>query len=337
MKIKTVFIFCFMTLYEKHLKQMLPIFIRMILLFLFFLFIVFLVLSKGPNSFSLTEIFKNENQDILWNFRLPLVISAVFGGMGLSVAGLVMQSVFKNPLAGPFVLGVSSGASLGVALVGVAGIAITSLNILPAALIGGFCTVFIVFLCSRFFIGKAGILIVGLMIGYFADAIVSLVLFFGEANALRGFITWGMGSFSRLSIDNVPCFSLAILIGFLPICFSVRYLNLAPFGDDFVKDHGLSVKFFRWLTLLSASFLASVVTAFCGPIAFLGLAVPHLAYGIFKTTNHAVLLPTSALLGATLALLASLFSYLPLQAIMSVIGVPVILWVLLSSRGKNRE
>lgn len=313
---------------------------RLFLLGIVFCFLFILVLCCGETfvpPWHLYEFaFGSEYTSVVfWNFRWPLALGATVGGIGLSVSGLVMQSVFRNPLAGPFVLGVSSGASLGVALVGVAGFAISSLSILPAALAGAFLSIFIVFSCSRFIVGRTGILVVGLMVGYLADALVSLILYFGEANALRGFITWGMGSFSRVTRENLVCFSLVVIIGLVPCFLSSRYLNLAPFGEQFVKDHGLSVKLYRWVNLLSASFLAAVVTAFCGPIAFLGLAVPHLAYGLFRSTDHRILLPGSALIGASIALFASLFPHLPLQALMSVIGAPVILWILLSSKGKG--
>lgn len=282
-----------------------------------------------------------EDSFVVLHFRLPSVVAALLGGASLAVSGLAMQSVFRNPLAGPFVLGVSSGASLGVALVSIAGIsfgtAFGAFGVLPAAALGAFAVICAVFSCSRFIKNSAGLLIVGLMIGYICDAIVSFLMFMSEGESLRGFLAWGMGSFSRLTFEEIPLFAGAICTGILPLLFSIRYLNLAPLGDAFAMEHGVNVKVCRRVTLLAASFLAAVVTAFCGPIAFLGLAVPHLAYGLFRSTNHRVLFPAAMLIGAVISLAASLFSQLPLQSFMSIVGAPVVLWVLLSSGSARHE
>ena len=266
------------------------------------------------------------------HFRLPRLVAAVFGGAALAASGLAMQSVFANPLAGPFVLGVSSGASLGVALVALAGLPLGAVGVLPAAAVGAFAAISVVFACSRFFSSSAALLVVGLMVGYLADACVSVLVFLSDGEALRRFMTWGMGTFSRLTLGELPVFACAILAGLVPLALSATYLNLAPMGEEFVVDHGYNAKAYRRVCLLAASFLAAVVTAFCGPIAFLGLAVPHLAFGIFKTSDHAVLLPASALIGADLSLLASLFPAVPLQTFMSIVGAPVVLFVVVRLR-----
>lgn len=269
---------------------------------------------------------------ILLHFRLPRLLAAVLGGAALAVSGLAMQSVFANPLAGPFVLGVSSGASLGVALVSISGLSLGAVGLLPAAALGAFAAISVVFACSRFFTSSAALLVVGLMVGYLADACVSVLVFLSEGEALRRFMTWGMGTFSRLTLGEAPVFACAVLAGLLPLALSSTYLNLAPMGEEFVFDHGYNAKSCRRVCLLAASFLAAVVTAFCGPIAFLGLAVPHLAFGLFRTSNHKILLPASALIGANLAALASLFPGVPLQTFMSIVGAPVVLFVVVKLR-----
>lgn len=269
-------------------------------------------------------------------FRLPRVIAAVFGGAALAASGLTMQSIFKNPLAGPYVMGVSSGATLGVALVSMTGLALGNFGILPAAAIGAFAVMLCVFSCSRFIKSSAGLLIVGLMIGYLADAVVTVLMLSSQEHSLQVFINWGMGSFSRLTFEEIPVYVLTIVIGLIPLFASLRYLNLAPLGEDFVREHGINEKAYRGVALFAASFLAAIVTAFCGPIAFVGLAVPHIAFGIFKTTNHRVLLPASILIGSSLCVAATLIPNLPLRAFMCLIGAPVVLWVLLRS-GRSFE
>lgn len=291
-------------------------------------------------ALSVVVFYAAEDTFVLKYFRFPRFFAALFGGAALAVSGLTMQSVFRNPLAGPFVLGISSGASLGVALVSLAGLSATSfwgsLGILPAAAIGAFAVMSIVFTCSRFIKDAAGLLIVGLMIGYIADAVVSFLIFFSEEQTLHGFLAWGMGSFARLTFEQIPLYTMAILVGMGGLLYSIRYLNLAPLGDEFVREHGMNVKKYKYLTLLASSFIAAVVTAFCGPIAFLGIAVPHLAFGIFRTTNHRVLFPACMLIGGDLALAASLLPQLPLQSFMSIVGAPVVLWVLLRA-GRARD
>lgn len=293
-----------------------------------FVLLVALLALLSALALRLGPLPEGAREFVMLQFRLPRLVAAVCGGAALAAAGLAMQSVFANPLAGPFVLGVSSGASLGVALVSLSGLSLGALGLLPAAALGAFAAISIVFACSRFFTSSAALLVVGLMVGYLADACVSVLVFLSEGEALRRFMTWGMGTFARLTLAEAPLFAGAVLIGFLPLALSTTYLNLAPMGEEFVFDHGYNAKACRRLCLLAASFLAAVVTAFCGPIAFLGLAVPHLAFGLFKTSRHQVLLPASALLGANLALLASLFPAVPLQTFMAIVGAPVVLFVI---------
>ena len=171
----------------------------------------------------------------------------------------------------------------------------------------------------------------GLLIGYFIDACISLLITWSDAESLRVYVSWGMGSFGRLTSDGIWIFALAVAAGLVLIGASVRYLNGARLGDDFARGLGIRVSLYKKLVLLGASVLAAAVTAFCGPVAFLGIAVPHLAYLLFRSSNHRVLLPGSALCGATLALLAGLLPEYPLNAVLSLVGVPVILWVLVRS------
>ncbi len=269
--------------------------------------------------------------DVVWQIRIPKVLAAVFSGFSLAVAGLVLQSVFRNPLAGPFVLGVSSGANLGVALVLLAGLGGT-FGVVPCAAMGAFGVVLLVLFASKFVARSVSLLIVGLMLGYFVDAIVSFLMATSSSEALRGFVSWGLGSFSRLSLDDLPAFAIATFIGLLLCGASVRYLNAAQVGDDFARSLGVNVRAFRMVALFGASLLSAAATVYCGPIGFLGLASPHIAYGIFRSSNHRVLMPASALVGASLALVSGLVPRIPLSSVTSLFGAPIVLWIFLRTR-----
>ncbi len=295
-------------------------------------------LFSGPANLNFSEILaafgETENRyvaDIVWQIRIPKLSAAVFSGFSLAVAGLVLQSVFRNPLAGPFVLGVSSGANLGVAMVLLAGFGGT-LGVVPCAAMGAFGVVLLVLFASRFIARSVSLLIVGLMLGYFVDAIVSFLMATSSSEALRGFVSWGLGSFSRLSLDDLPAFAFATLIGLLLCGASVRYLNAAQVGEDFAKSLGVNVRVFRMVALFGASLLSAAATVYCGPIGFLGLASPHIAYGIFRSSNHRVLMPASALVGASLALVSGLVPRIPLSSVTSLFGAPIVLWIFLRTR-----
>lgn len=263
------------------------LYLRLFFLFLLVVFFSGLTMVLGPASFSFHDLFDSGDLNsfiskVLLELRLPRVFAAVFAGAALSVAGLSLQSVFRNPLAGPFVLGISSGASFGVALVLLAGFSYGSFGLFPAAAIGAFAVTFLVLMFSRFFESSSMVLVVGLMISYIVDACITLLMHFSEAESLRSYVAWGMGSFSRLTLSSVPSFFIAFVLGLSLILFSMRYLNAVRLGDGFVKGLGLSVRLYQTLVLIGASILTAATTVFCGPIAFLGLAVPHIAFALLK-------------------------------------------------------
>lgn len=266
---------------------------------------------------------------IIWRLRVPRMCAAVLAGSSLSVAGLALQTVFCNPLAGPFVLGISSGASLGVALSLLAGFSFGNFGVLGAAAVGASAVTIIVMWVSGRFRNVGVLLIVGLLLGYLIDAIVSVLIAGSEAEALRVYVTWSMGSFGRMLLDGVWVFALAVAAGLGLVVVSMRYLNAARLGDDFARGLGVRVEVSKKCVLLGASILAAACTAFCGPVAFVGIAVPHLAFMLFKTTDHRVLVPGAALCGTVLCLLAGLFPVsIPLNAVLSIVGVPVVFYVL---------
>lgn len=272
---------------------------------------------------------------IVWDLRIPRVAAAVLAGGALAVSGLALQSVFKNPLCGPFVLGISSGASFGVALAMLAGFSFGRFGVLGAASLGAFAVTAVVLWIASRFRESAVLLVAGLLIGYFIDALVSVLIAGSAAENLRVYVAWGMGSFGRLTLDAIWIFAVAVCVGLALVVGSMRYLNAARVGDEFARGLGLPVRRARACVLLGASVLAGATTAFCGPVAFVGIAVPHLAFMLFKTTNHRVLVPGAFACGAVLALLAGLFPVsVPLNAVLSLVGVPVILFVLV--RGAKR-
>lgn len=287
---------------------------------------------------------------IILQYRLPQAITALSVGMGLSIAGLLLQTTFSNPLAGPSVLGISAGASLGVAFLVLAGGTATlqisgSLDfigdfaIVLAAFIGAMAVLLIIIFVS----GKIGnavtILIIGIMIGYLVSAIVGTMQFFSSSEDLHAFILWGLGSFSKTSITQSLLILIVTIVFLLVISIFVKPLNALLLGYQYAISSGFNVKLLQTIFILVSGFLIALGTAFTGPIAFLGLAVPHIARSIFKTSNHRILLPAVVLIGAALALGCNFISKmpgydasLPINAVTSIIGAPIVIWVIIKGR-----
>ena len=298
--------------------------------------LAYLTLFSGTVGLSWSDVLfsgASVKSRIFWDIRVPRLVAAVLSGVALSVSGLSLQTLFRNPLAGPFVLGISSGASFGVALSLLAGFSFGRFGVLTAASVGALAVTAMVMAVSSRFKNSTVLLIVGLLTGYFIDALVSILIVSGDAESLKVYVSWGMGSFGRLTFGGIGIFASAVFVGLLLVGLSIRYLNAVRMGDDFATGLGVNVRLCRNLVLLGASLLAAASTAFCGPVAFVGIAVPHLAFMLFKTGNHRVLLPGSALCGIALCLAASLFPTIPLNAVLSLVGVPVVLWVIVRGRG----
>ena len=288
-------------------------------------------LSLQDLSYALLHSDKAESSHvkILWELRFPRVFAAILAGTALSVSGLCLQTVFRNPLCGPYVLGISSGASLGVALALLAGFGFGAFCVLGASAFGAFLVTQVVLVLASRFRNASVLLVAGLLVGYFVNALVNVLVAGADAESLQAYVSWGLGGFTRLTLNAVPGFVLAVFAGLVLVVISLRYLNVVRLGDDFARGLGVEVRRSRVCVLLGSSVLAGAATAYCGPVAFIGIAVPHLAYMLFRTTNHRVLLPGVALCGAFLALLAGLFPVsIPLNAVLSIVGVPVILYVL---------
>jgi iron complex transport system permease protein len=286
---------------------------------------------------------------IIINFRLPKAITAILVGIGLSVSGLLMQTLFRNPLAGPYVLGLSSGSSLGVAFVILgAGILpgmlstflISSYGIILASCLGSFSVLLLVLLISKYLRDTMTILIAGLMFSSFAGAIVSVLSYFSSAEKLQKFTFWSMGSIGNLSWQNIILLAFAVVLGLLLSLFSLKALDALLLGENYAKSLGLDLKKSRHIIILATSILAGSITAFAGPIAFVGLAVPHLSKLLFQTSNHRILFWSTLFIGAIIMLFCDLISQmpgfdftLPINAITSIVGAPVVIWLLVR---KNR-
>jgi len=288
-------------------------------------------------------------QHIILNYRLPKAITAIIVGSGLGISGLLMQTLFRNPLAGPFVLGISSGASLGVALVilgsGLFGGVITSFfvtkwSIVIAASLGSFLVLLSVLIVSIKVRDTMAILIIGLMFASITAAIVSVLSYFGSAQQLQQYVFWGFGSLGNLSWYDLVIFLIIYTIGiFISLC-SIKSLNTLLLGENYAKSLGLNIKRSRLIIIIATSLLAGTITAFTGPIAFIGLAIPHLTRQIFNTSNHKILLPAVFLLGGIIMLICDSISQLPnsdltlpINAITALIGAPVVIWLLVRKRG----
>ncbi|NAS30303.1 iron chelate uptake ABC transporter family permease subunit [Flavobacteriaceae bacterium R38] len=293
------------------------------------------------------EVSKESWKYIILNYRLPKAFTAILVGSGLSLSGLLMQTLFRNPLAGPFVLGISSGASLGVSLLvlgssfiaGSSLLAVSSASIAIAASLGSFLVLMAVMVVASKIRDTMAILIIGLMFGSITTAIVSVLSYFSNSEKLQQYIFWTFGSLGDLSWNALLLFSIIITLGILMSIYSLKSLNSLLLGENYAKSLGLNIKKSRFLIIIATSLLAGSVTAFAGPIAFIGLAVPHLTKQIFNTTNHRILLPAILLYGAiimlicdTIAQLPSSDYTLPINAITSLVGAPVVIWLLTRKR-----
>ena len=324
-------------------------------IFLFF----FLNLVLGSVSIPLRAVWNilwgtgNESviwQNIIWKSRVPQALTALAAGAGLSVSGLQMQTVFRNPLAGPSVLGISSGASMGVAFVvllsgSLGGVALSKLGFMGeialtiAAIAGSLSIMALIVFVSQKVRGNVTLLIIGVMIGYIANAVIGVLKFFSVEEDIRAYVIWGLGSFARVSGDQMTLF-ICIMVVLLPLSFLlVKTLNLLLLGDAYARNLGLNIKRARLLVITCSGVLVAIVTAYCGPIIFLGLAVLHLCRGMFRTSDHRILMPASLLAGASLALVCNLIARmpgfegaLPVNSVTALVGAPVVMSVLFNKR-----
>jgi cobalamin transport system permease protein len=328
-----------------------------LILSIILLFCFFTNISLGSVSIPIKDVFNslvgvstsNESwQYIVQDYRLPKAFTAILVGSGLGISGLMMQTLFRNPLAGPFVLGITSGASLGVALIimgasifggALAGLLISKWSIVIAASLGSFLVLLAVLIVSSRVRDTMAILIIGLMFGSITAAVVSVLSYFSSAEQLQQYIFWGFGSLGNLSWSELLIFFIIYCFGIVLSIVSTKGLNTLLLGENYAKSLGLNIKKSRLLIIIATSLLAGTITAFAGPIAFIGLAIPHLTRQIFNTSNHKILLPAVFLFGAIVMLICDSIAQLPtsdytlpINAITSLIGAPVVIWLLVRKR-----
>jgi len=271
--------------------------------------------------------------------RLPQTLTALLAGAALSVSGLMLQTLFKNPLAGPSILGISDGANLGVAVAMIWLGAASYLSTIVAALIGAAVVLLLILWFSRRVRGNVMLLIIGIMLGYLASSVISILNYHASADKVHQYVMWGMGDFSGVSLAKLPWLAGFVLAGLAGALLLVKPLNALLLGESYAANLGVNVRRTRVLILVCTGVLTAVVTAFCGPISFIGLAVPHIARLLTGTDNHRHLLPVTLLSGACIASLCNILtvwpgsnSLLPLSAITPIIGAPVIIYVIVNRR-----
>lgn len=285
---------------------------------------------------------------IILESRLPQALTAILCGGALSASGLMLQTAFKNPLAGPSIFGISGGAGLGVALVmlllggSVSTLSFTAtgfMAIFLAAFTGAMIVTGIIFLFSSMVRSNVMLLIIGIMIGYLFSSAISLLNFFATEEGVRSYMVWGMGSFNGVSLSHLPLFSTIVMIGLIGSCLLIKPLNAMLLGERYAENLGVNTIRIRNYLLIVTGLLTAITTAFCGPISFIGLAVPHLARLLLQTENHRQLLPITILTGSVIALLCNIICYLPgsngiipLNAVTPLIGAPVIIYVIARNR-----
>lgn len=283
---------------------------------------------------------------IVTQIRIPQSITALLAGSSLALSGLLLQTLFRNPLAGPSILGITSGASLGVAIIllltgGIGGSItsfLTQISVTAGALIGSFCMLMVLIFLAKRLQNNLTILIAGMMMGYLSNSLVTLLTASGTAKGVQSYVMWGMGTFSGVSFDNLQWFGLISLISFIIVIFLIKPLNLLLLGDNYAANLGVNIKKTRLWLLLASGLMAGVVTAYCGPIGFIGMAMPHVGRLITRSDDHRHLIPATLLLGASLALLCNLLSVLPkgyiipINALTPIAGIPVVLYVILRKK-----
>ncbi len=322
-----------------------------IILFILNLFI-------GSVKIPFDEIFKvllKENADstlsvIIFNYRLPQALTALLAGAALAVAGLLMQTLFRNPLADPSMLGISSGASLGVGIVilftgAVTGTAMSAfgwwstIGVSIAAFIGAVSVLFVMLAFSSRMRNMTTLIIIGLMIAYIAGSITDILKFFSLKEDIHAFVIWGMGSFSGVGTSKMPIFAVSVIIGLIATFFLSKNLNILLLGEMYAENLGLNIRKNSVIIILVSGYLTAIVTAYCGPVAFVGLAMPHIARFLFKSSDHRLLIPATMLIGVDMALVCNLIARmpgfdgnLPINAVTAFIGAPVVISVILKSK-----
>lgn len=326
--------------------------IKILLFVLLVIILFFLDLIVGSVSIpfkDVVRIFSGEETKASWeyiifDFRLPKAITAILTGASLSIAGLLMQTLFRNPLAGPFVLGVSSGASLGVALYIMGGSLLMSIlpinylsntGIVIAAIAGALLVLMMVITVGAKVKNNLTLLIVGIMFGSLTSAIVSILQYFSTEENVHKFVIWTLGSLSAVSMDDIKIISPIILVA-LALCITLqKSLNTLLLGENYARSLGTNIKHLRFFIICLTGLLAGTITAYTGPIAFVGIAIPHLARNLFKTSNHNILVPTSILIGIVFMLACDIFSQLPgnnttlpINSVSAIFGAPVVIWII---------
>ena len=285
---------------------------------------------------------------IIWNFRIPKMITALLAGMSLAVCGAQMQTLFRNPLADPYVLGISSGAGLGVAFfvmgsswLGAANAPswLTNLGTAAFAWMGALAVMLIIVAASKRLKSNMTLLILGIMIGSAGSALIGLIQYFSEATALKTYVLWTMGSFGNVTGNRLAIMAILCITGLGISFLNIKDLNVLLLGEEYAKSLGINVSRVRNRIFLATTLLAGSVTAFCGPIGFIGIAVPHIARILFNNANHRVLIPASAMLGAGMMVLADIISQmpgsqsiLPVNTVAALMGIPVIIYVIFKNR-----
>ena len=335
---------------KNYKKQFIILSVVLIILF-------FLNISFGSVSIPFKDIFnsifggnvtKESWQTIILQFRLPKAITAVLVGSGLSICGLLMQTLFRNPLAGPFVLGISSGASLGVAILILGSSvfggffltnSVSNWSLPIAASLGAFLVLSAVIIAANKVRNTMSILIIGLMFGSLTAAVISVLAYFSEADQIQQYLFWSFGSLGNLSWKELWVFILIYCVGILGTISIIKPLNSYLLGENYAKSLGINIKKSRYIILLITSLLTGVITAFSGPIAFIGLAIPHISRLIFSSSNHKILLPAVAIIGAIVLLICDIIAQLPtseftlpINAITSIFGAPIVIWLLIRKK-----
>ncbi|MBO4581823.1 MAG: iron ABC transporter permease [Bacteroidales bacterium] len=287
---------------------------------------------------------------IIFNYRIPQILTAVLAGPALAVAGLLMQTLFRNPLADPSMLGISSGAGLGVGIVilltgAVSDTAVSAfgwwstVGVSLAAFTGAVLVLFVMLAFSSRIKNMTTLIIIGLMIAYLASSVTDILKFFSLKEDIHAFVIWGMGSFSGVGASKMPFFALSVVLGLAATVFLSKNLNILLLGEMYAENLGVNIKRNSIAVILVSGYLTAIVTAYCGPIAFIGLAMPHIARFLFKTSDHRLLIPTTMLIGMDMALFCNLIARmpgfdgnLPVNAITALIGAPVVIAVIMKSK-----